>query len=50
MPRISSAPRLAERKAKPATHEGIDLPARKKSSPVLMKRFNTQPTRRTMAK
>ena len=32
MPMISTAPRLAEMKARPVTHAGIERPDRKKSS------------------
>ena len=50
MPGISNAPRLAEMKARPVTHAGIDRPERKKSTLVLIARRAANPTPSTVTK
>src|ERR1017187_9653826 len=50
MPMTSCAPKLAERKANPATQAGMERPARKKSVLVRTERFSPTPIPRTKTK
>ena len=50
MPMISSAPRLAETKARPVTQAGSERPERKKSALVRMARRAAKPTPSTVTK
>ena len=50
IPITSCAPRLAEMKASPAIHAGMDRPERKKSSLLRTDRRSTQPMPSTKTK
>ena len=50
MPMTSCAPRLAERKARPVTHAGIERPERKKSPLLFIERLSTTPMPSTKQK
>jgi hypothetical protein len=50
MPKISTAPRLAEMKASPVTHAGSERPERKKSRLLETERRARSPMPSTMTK